>query len=136
MKLKWTEFLRSANGGLEVNRLIGGVGGAAYIIGVQAFTAWNMAEGREFDVTAYCLAFGGGLAAIVGGTAGAVAIKDRNVASAQQIERTGVVPSKEAPKDNAPAGTTEDPVKVIVGNTAADPAIVQQADDLIPEYAR
>jgi hypothetical protein len=41
-----------------------------------------MAKGRTFDVVAFCAAYGGGAAFITGGTAAAVAIKDRKVASA------------------------------------------------------
>jgi hypothetical protein len=40
-------------------------------------------------LSVYCLTFPTGLAAVVGGTAGAIAIKDRNVASAKVIEQTG-----------------------------------------------
>lgn len=55
----FSELLRGANGGYEVNRVVGAFGGFVYVIATQAFVAWNIIEGREFDVTAYCLAFPG-----------------------------------------------------------------------------
>lgn len=94
MNLKFTEFLRGANGGIEVNRLVGGAGGAVYIVSAPAFQAWELYQGSGFDVTAFCLAYGGGLATLVGGTAAGVAIKDRNVATSKVIEATGSKPSK------------------------------------------
>lgn len=95
-----SQIFRGANGQPEVNRVVGAFGGFVYVVATQAFVAWNIAEGREFDVTAYCLAFPAGLAAIVTGTAGAVAIKDRNVASAKVIAETGSKPA--TPPDPAP----------------------------------
>jgi hypothetical protein len=89
--MKWTEFLRGHNGGLEINRLVGFIGGVAYIASAITFQWWNWAT---FDVTAFCLAFSGGLSVIVGGTAGAVALKDRQVASAAVIAETGSKPAK------------------------------------------
>lgn len=86
----WTDFLRGANGGVEINRLVGAVGGLAYIIGAHWFLAHDVIfKGREFDVTAYCLSFPAGLGVVVGAIAGAVAIKDRGVASAKIIEDSG-----------------------------------------------
>lgn len=98
MTTRWTEFLRGHNGGVEINRLVGFIGGLAYIVSAIMFQWWNW---ESFDVTAFCLAFSGGLAAIVGGTAGAVALKDRNVAAAKVVEKTHSKPSTppaEAPK--------------------------------------
>ena len=107
MTLRFTEFLRGANGGLELNRLIGALGGFAYIVGAHAFIAWNMAEGREFDITAYCIAFPGGLAALTVGTAGAVAIKDRNVAVAKVTESQTGNPAEEAAEETAEAAVSK-----------------------------
>lgn len=88
-----SEALRGTNGGYEISRVVGFVGGMAYVVGAHVFIGWNMVEGRGFDLVAYCLAFPGGLAALTGGTAAAVAIKDRNVATAKVIEETGATPS-------------------------------------------
>lgn len=88
-----TNALRGLGGEFEINRVVGAFGGVIYIIGANAFVAWNMANGKEFNVTEYCLAFPGGLAVVVGAIAGAVAVKDRNVATAKVISETGAVPT-------------------------------------------
>jgi hypothetical protein len=80
---KLSSIFKGVNGGYEVNRFIGAVGGIVYIVGAHVFVAWDMAKGHAFDLVAYCLAFPGGLAAVVGGTAGAVALKDSYVARAK-----------------------------------------------------
>lgn len=88
--MSWTSVLRGAGDQIELNRLVGFVGGMAYVVCANVFVAWEViGRGREFDITAYCLAFPGGLAVVAGGTAAAVAIKDRNVAAARAIEATG-----------------------------------------------
>lgn len=100
----FTEILRGINGGYELNRVVGAIGGVVYIIAAQAFVAWNMWKGNPFDVTAYCLAFPAGLATIAGGTAAAVSLKDRNVASAKVVEQTGAVPAKPPAGPKVPQG--------------------------------
>jgi hypothetical protein len=101
-----THALRGINGGFEINRLISGVGGLAYIIGAHVFVGYEVLWlGHSFDITAYCLAFPGGLAALLTGTAGAVAIKDRNVASAAVTAATGTVPTPAPDGPQVPAGT-------------------------------
>lgn len=95
MKFPFDTALRGIGGEYEIGRVIGGFGALAYCVSANSFVAWNvMWEHRPFDVTAYCLAFPGGLAAIIAAAAGAVAVKDRNVASARVIERTGNAPGK------------------------------------------
>ena len=84
MALNITEALKGATGQFEINRLIGAFGAAAYVIGANAFVWWNVVHlGHAFNVTEYCLAFPTGLGVAVGSIAGAVAIKDRNVATAR-----------------------------------------------------
>ncbi|MDH7638974.1 hypothetical protein [Sphingomonas oryzagri] len=85
--------LKGAGGEFEVNRTIGAVGALAYVLGAHAFVAWSLAKGEHFDLTAYCLAFPGGLGVVVGSTAGAVAVKDRAVATSKIIADTGAVPA-------------------------------------------
>lgn len=95
--MTWTTALRGASGQIELNRLVGFVGGMAYVVGAHTFIGYDMiVNGRAFDVTAYCLAFPGGLAVAAGGTALAVAVKDRSVATANVIEATGAQPGKAA----------------------------------------
>lgn len=78
------EALKGIGGGFEINRIIGASGALAYIVGANAFVAWEVFHnGREFDLIAYCTAFPSGLAIAVGAIAGAVALKDRSVATAR-----------------------------------------------------
>ncbi len=130
----WTEFLRTSNGGLEINRIVGFLGGISYIVGAHVFTGYEVLWlGKAFDLGTYCLTFPTGLAAVVAGTAAAVSLKDRNVASARVIADTGVVPSKTSA---GPAGTNADPIKTEVVNTADNPANVTDAgSDALPDYA-
>lgn len=87
-----TNALRGAGGEFEINRVVGAVGTLAYIVCANVFVAINFAKGQTFNVTEYCLAFPGGLAVCVGAIAGAVAVKDRGVATAKVISETGAVP--------------------------------------------
>lgn len=90
----FSEILRGINGSVELNRVVGAFGGLIYVIAVQTFVAYEVIWlGKDFDITAYCLAFAGGLATITTGTAVAVAVKDRNVASSRVIEATGSKPA-------------------------------------------
>lgn len=99
-----TSALRGAGGEFEINRVVGAFGTIIYVLGAHAFVAWNMAHGEKFNVTEYCLAFPGGLAVCVGAIAGAVAVKDRGVATAKIISETGAVP---APPPAGPQVPTE-----------------------------
>jgi hypothetical protein len=99
--------LKGIGGEFELNRLVGAFGGVVYILAGPAFQAWNIANGHAFDVTAFCLAYSGGIAAITTGTAVAVAHKDQKVASAKVIEQTGAVPTPA--KDGARVPTGEPP---------------------------
>lgn len=109
--------LRGLGGEFEINRVVGAIGGVAYIIGANVFVAWNMVQGKEFNVTEYCLAFPGGLAVVVGAIAGAVSVKDRNVATAQVIRDTGSMPTTQ---------TSTEPQNVHVVNAADDPVPVSE----------
>lgn len=103
-----TEILRGINGTVELNRLSLFLAMIGYVLGTLVFQAWAMRDGQDFDVTAFCLAFGGGFAALIGGGAGAVAIKDRNVASSKVIEATGSKPAvPPAPAPDAKPGLVE-----------------------------
>lgn len=75
--------LKGTGGEFEINRVMGAAGTTAYIGGTHAFLAFNP---DKFDLIAYCAAFPGGLGVCVGAIAGAVAVKDRNVASAKATE--------------------------------------------------
>jgi hypothetical protein len=89
-----TAILRGIGGEFEINRVVGAVGGLVYIVGAHVFIAWSMWRGQRFDLTEYCLTFPAGLGVAVGSIAGAVALKDRNVAAARVIETTGTPPGQ------------------------------------------
>lgn len=96
-----TDALKGINGNFELNRLVGAFGGLVYIIAANVFVGYEVFYlSKDFDVTAYCLAFPGGLAVIAGGTAGAIAWKDKGVASARITEQTGSKPA--TPPNPAP----------------------------------
>ena len=81
-----TNMLKGIGGEPELVRTLGAVGVAAYIVGALGFQTWNMIRGVNFDVVAFCAAFPTGLGVAIGAAAGAVAIKDRNVASGKATE--------------------------------------------------
>ena len=104
--MKIFNMLRGITGEFEINRVVGAFGASAYVICANAFVAWNVIyRGHEFDVVAYCTAFPAGLGIAVGAIAGAVAIKDRNVATATVVRDTGAMPAAAPPAD-PPAGGT------------------------------
>lgn len=76
-------MLRGIGGEFEINRVIGAAGVSTYIVAAPAFVAWDMARGRGFDLVAFCTAYPAGLGVAIGAIAGAVALKDRSVASAK-----------------------------------------------------
>lgn len=84
--MNFGNIVRGIGGEPEINRTVGAIGTGAYIIGANAFVAWNMAKGHAFDITAYCLAFPAGLGVAVGSIAAAVTIKDRGVATARATD--------------------------------------------------
>ncbi len=105
--MRISELLK-ASGEYEINRVVGAIGSLVFIVSANAFVAYDVfIKGREFDITAYCLAFPGGLATCVLAIGGAVALKDRSVAAAKIIHDTGAVPVA------APAGP-QVPVQEVV----------------------
>ncbi len=95
MTWKINEAFKGPGGAFEVNRLIGALGATSYVVGAHVFVAHDVLwKGHEFDLIAYCTAFPAGLGIAVGAIAGAVALKDRHVASAKRVADTGIVPAK------------------------------------------
>lgn len=105
-----------SRGEFEVNRSIGGIGGFVYIIAAPALVATGIIKGVTF--TEFCLAFPAGLATVVGGTAGAVALKDRSVATSKIISDTGSAPGLAAPAPPA------QPVPVVIQQPVDNPVPV------------
>lgn len=110
-----TNALRGIGGEYELTRLVGAAGAVVYIIAAPAFVAWNMAQGREFDITAFCVAYPGGLAAILVAIGGAAGLKDRNVAVAKATEAKTRTDEAAA---HASAGTAPDAVAEAAAETA------------------
>lgn len=83
---------KGIGGQYEVQRLLGAIGTLTYTFTVPAFVVTGVI--RNTTVTEFCLAYPGGLAACIGATAGAIALKDRNTATSKVIAETGAVPAK------------------------------------------
>jgi hypothetical protein len=90
--------LRGISGEFEVQRILGAVGTLVYTVTAPLFVAIGTIKG--VSLTEFCLAFPSGLAACVGATAGAIALKDRQVAAAQVVRDTGALPTQ--PKEPTP----------------------------------
>lgn len=105
--MRFAQIFQTSNGEFEINRVLGAFGTLVFIVATHIFMAWEiMYKGKDFDVTAYCLAFPGGLGVAVASIAGAVYVKDRGVATAKIINDTGAVPTP------PPAGPPVDPNRV------------------------
>lgn len=103
--------LRGIGGQYEITRVLGGFGCMAYCVCANAFVGWEVIiNGKDFDITAYCLTFPGGLAAIIATAAGSAAVKDRQVAKSKVIQETGAVPV--APPDGPPVPDLTDEGKL------------------------
>lgn len=72
--------LKGISGEFEVQRVLGAFGTVTYIVSAPAFI-WAGKVTATLDT--FCLAYPAGLAACVGATAGAIALKDRQVAKAK-----------------------------------------------------
>lgn len=81
------DALKGIGGTFEVQRVLGAVGTLTYTFSVPIFVATGIIAG--VTVTEFCVAYPAGLAACIGATAGAIALKDRNVAAAKVVEAGG-----------------------------------------------
>lgn len=75
--------LRGVRGEYEINRILGAFGVGTYIVAAPAFQAWAILKGQPYDVAIFCGAYATGLGVAMGSIAGAVALKDRSVATAR-----------------------------------------------------
>jgi hypothetical protein len=78
-----TNMLRGISGELEIGRTLLASSGIAAIFTPIGFEAWHMAKGGLFDVTAWCVAYPGGLAALSGVGVFSIGKKDKDVATAR-----------------------------------------------------
>lgn len=86
-------IFRGLGGEVEVGRVCLVVGGAFAVISPIAFEIYELGwNGGHFDVTAWCLAYPGGLAALVAGGVLGIGQKDKAVATAQNVRHTGSLP--------------------------------------------
>lgn len=74
------DALKGTSGTYEVQRVLGAVGTIVYIVTAPALV-WARIVQVSFE--GFCLAYPAGLAACVGATAGAIALKDRQLAKAK-----------------------------------------------------
>ena len=72
------------DGGYEIQRIIGSFGSVVYIVTAPALV-W--VEKVQTSLEAFCIAYPAGIAACIGATAGAIALKDRQVAKAKAEDR-------------------------------------------------
>lgn len=75
--------LKGITGEYEVQRIIGAFGSIVYIVTAPAMI-WTGKIDASFE--SFCLAYPAGIAACIGATAGAIALKDRSVAKSKVIE--------------------------------------------------
>lgn len=73
--------LRGTSGEFEIQRILGGWGTIVYVVTAPLFVATRIIPNVSF--TEFCIAYPAGLAACVGASAGAIALKDRQVAKAK-----------------------------------------------------
>jgi len=82
--VKIFDALKGIGGEFEIQRVLGAAGTIVYVVSPPAFI-W--AGKIEATLEGFCIAYPAGLAACIGATAGAIALKDRNVAKAKVIEK-------------------------------------------------
>jgi hypothetical protein len=83
--MKITNILKGIGGEFEIGRVSLVVGGAFAVLSPIAFEVYEIGwNGGHFDVAAWCLAYPGGLAALVSGGVFAIGNKEKQVAAAQQ----------------------------------------------------
>lgn len=83
MAVSWN-ILRGVSGDFEIGRVWLSIGGFFGVTSPIGFEIWEMGwKGGHFDVAAWCLAYPGGLAALVAGGVLAIGSKEKAVATAQ-----------------------------------------------------
>lgn len=94
--------LKDIGGEYEVQRVLGAVGTLIYATTAPIFVAVDVI--KDVSLTEFSLAYPAGLAACIGATAGAIALKDKAVASAKVTEKTGAIPAAPPAGPDAPTG--------------------------------
>lgn len=76
--------LKGIGGEFEVQRIIGAFGSVVFIVSAPALV-WAGRIQASFD--SFCLAYPAGIATCIAATAGAIALKDRQVAKAKAEDK-------------------------------------------------
>lgn len=85
--MKIVDILKGIGGDYEIGRVSLAIGGMFSVTSPIAFEVYEIGwNGGHFDVTAWCLAYPGGLVALVAGGVFAIASKDKSVAVAKQTQ--------------------------------------------------
>lgn len=87
-----SNILRGIGGEFEIGRVLLTGASVAAIVSPIVFQAWEIHNGGHFDVTAWCVAYPGGLVALVAGGVLGIGSKDKSVAAAKQATPTEPVP--------------------------------------------
>lgn len=82
--MKLLEALKGINGTYEVQRVLGAFGTVVFTVSVPALVSAGVIQA---SLEGFCLAYPAGIAGLIGTTAGAIALKDRQVAKAKVEER-------------------------------------------------
>lgn len=91
-----SNIFRGIGGELEIGRSLLACASAAAIFTPVGFQIWDMAKnGAHFDVTAWCIAYPGGLVALVAGGVLTIGSKDKSVAAAIQTRDGTNAPATE-----------------------------------------
>lgn len=98
--------LKGIGGEFEVQRVLGAFGTVTYTFAAPIFVATGII--KEVSLTEFSLAYPAGLAACITATAGAIALKDKAVASAKVTEQTGAIPAPPPAGPKAPTGGLAD----------------------------
>lgn len=85
--MRIVDILKGVGGDYEIGRVSLAIGGVFSVTSPIAFEIYEIGwNGGHFDVTAWCLAYPGGLVALVAGGVFAIASKDKSVAAAKQTQ--------------------------------------------------
>jgi hypothetical protein len=82
--VSFLNLLKGISGEVEIGRTLLASSGVAAIFTPIGFESWHMWHGGAFDVTAWCVAYPGGLAALSGVGVFSIGKKDKDVATARQ----------------------------------------------------
>jgi len=85
--MKLTNILKGIGGEFEIGRVSLAIGGFFAVVSPICFEIFEIGwNGGHFDPTAWCLAYPGGLGALVASGVLAIASKDKGVAVAKQTQ--------------------------------------------------